>query len=73
MKNYSIFSFERSVPESSESLVTIQLFASGTWAPIKHLQWVKLWAKLFEGRLTLTQSYILTRVSFSFAQKHFPG
>ena len=29
-------------------------------------------ALLFEGKLALTQGYILTRASFSFVQKHFP-
>ena len=31
------------------------------------------WAQLFEGRLALTQGYILTRVSFFHRQKHFLG
>ena len=44
MKTHCIFSFERSVPEcksqkdfwnTSKSLVTIQVFTSGTWAPIR--------------------------------------
>ena len=30
-------------------------------------------AQLFQGRLALTQGYILTRVFFSFVQKHFSG
>ena len=29
--------------------------------------------ELLEGRLALTMGYILTRVSFSFYQKHFLG
>ena len=30
-------------------------------------------AQLFEGPLVLIQGQILTQVSFSFIQKHFPG
>ena len=31
------------------------------------------WAQLFEGRLALNLGLNLTRVSFSFIQKHFLG
>ena len=31
------------------------------------------WAQLFEGRLALNPGLNLTRVSFSFVQKHFLG
>ena len=31
------------------------------------------WAQLFERLLVPTQGPILTQVSFSFIQKHFPG
>ena len=31
------------------------------------------WAQLFEGPLALTQGQILTQISFSFIQKHFPA
>ena len=35
------------------------------------VSWILPWAQLFEHQLALTQGHILTRVSFSFYQKHY--
>ena len=66
----TFFSCDRGGLGSGEGL-TITKYWKGV--ALSESQYLFFWAQLFEGRLALNLGLNLTRVSFSFIQKHFLG
>ena len=73
MKRLTAEIYHIAVPLFLLSSQTIPVKAIVSQFKMIYKPFLTLWAQLFEGRLALNPGLNLTRVSFSFVQKHFLG